>query len=110
MTVLPITRAIVAEGIDKQVATIIHSLDIASDWRKKMAELATTNREGPSTESLKEKRRRLIQAYADGGFTEGEYRRRLAEIDRQIEQACVTTTTGYRRSGGAFFQYPDALE
>ena len=57
-----------AEVIDKQIATIIHSLDIAPDWRQKMAKLASENHEGPSPDSLKEKRRRLIQAYADGGL------------------------------------------
>jgi site-specific DNA recombinase len=84
--------SIVAGVIDKQVATIVHSLELQADWKEKMAGLAVASYEGPNPEELREKRRRLGKAYADGAFTDQEYKVRLAEIDRQIEQTSVITT------------------
>jgi len=83
--------SIVAGVIDKQVATIVHSLELQPDWKEKMAGLAVASYEGPNPEELREKRRRLGKAYADGAFTDQEYKVRLAEIDRQIEQTSVIT-------------------
>ncbi len=83
--------SIVAEVIDKQVATIIHCLDLHPDWQQKMAELAVSSHNGPNPEGLRERRRRVVRAYGDGGYTDQEYRMRLAEIDRQIERTSVVT-------------------
>jgi DNA invertase Pin-like site-specific DNA recombinase len=83
--------SIVAEVIDKQVATIVHALQILPDWKLQMVKIATTGHDGPKPEELKEKRRRLGKAYADGAFTDNEYKTRLAEIDNQIAQTSVTT-------------------
>jgi len=83
--------SIMAEVIDKQVATVVHSLQILPDWKQQMAQLAATNYDGPKPEDLKEKRRRLGKAYANEAFGDTEYEMRLAEIDRQLEQASVTT-------------------
>jgi DNA invertase Pin-like site-specific DNA recombinase len=84
--------SIMAEVIDKQVATIIHCLDLHPDWKGKMAELAVANYDGPNPEELRQKRRRIVRAYGDGGYTDEEYKVRLAEIDRQIEQTSVVTS------------------
>jgi len=83
--------SIVAEVIDKQMATIIHSLGLHPKWRQRMAELAAANYDGPDPKELKEKRRRLGRAYADGAFTDEQYQRRLAEIDHHLDQACTVT-------------------
>ena len=56
-----------------------------------MAELAAANYDGPDPKELKEKRRRLGRAYADGAFTDEQYQRRLAEIDHHLDQACTVT-------------------
>ncbi len=83
--------SIVADAIDRQVATIVHSLELQPDWKQKMAELAVASYDGPNPEELREKRRRIVRAYGDGGYTDQEYKIRLAEIDRQIEQTSVVT-------------------
>ena len=83
--------SIIAEVIDKQVAIAIHSLQILPDWKQQMAKVAVTTYEGPKPEELREKRRRLGKAYANEAFGDTEYEMRLAEIDRQLEQASVTT-------------------
>jgi site-specific DNA recombinase len=83
--------SIVAEVIDKQIATVVHSLQILPDWKAQMAKVAVTSYAGPSIESLQEKRRRVVRGYVDKGYPEQEYRSRLAEIDHQIEQASVIT-------------------
>jgi len=80
-----------ADPIDRQVATIVHSLKLQPDWKKKMANLAVENYDGPSPTALQEKRRRHARAYADGAYTDDEYKRRLAEIDHQIQQAISIT-------------------
>ena len=65
----------VAGVIDKQVATIVHSLALETDWKKKMASLAVGNYDGPSPEALQEKKRRLARAYADGAYSDEDYNR-----------------------------------
>ncbi len=95
-----------ADYIDRQVATIMHSLDLHTDWKQKMAELVVANYEGPSPDTLREKRRRLGKAYADGAFTDEEYGRRLAEIDNQIQQATSITTPAVEEAMTLFSDIP----
>ena len=73
------------------MATIIHSLGLREDWRERMAKLACQEYEGPSASDLTERRRRLVRAYADGGFGDLEYQHRLSEIEGLINQAQPTT-------------------
>ena len=65
--------SITADVLDRQMATIVHSLGLRKDWRERMAKLACQGYEGPSVSDLIERRRRLSRAYADGGFGDGEY-------------------------------------
>lgn len=95
-----------AEVIDKQVATIIHCLDLHPDWKQKMAELAVVSYNGPNPEELREKRRRIVRAYGDGGYTDQEYKIRLAEIDRQIEQTSVVTPPAVEDAAKLFEDIP----
>ena len=83
--------SIIAEVFDKQVAMVVHSLQILPDWKQQMAKVAVTIYDGPKPEELREKRRRLVRAYGDGGYTDQEYKIRLAEIDAQITQISVLT-------------------
>ena len=83
--------SIVASVIDKQVAILVHSLEIKPDWKQQMAKSAIASYDGPNPDELKEKRRRLVRAYGDGGYTDQEYKMRLAEIDHQIAQTTVVT-------------------
>ncbi len=98
--------SIVAEVIDKQVATIIHCLDLHPDWQQKMAELAVASYNGPSPAALQEKRRRLGRAYADGAYTDEEYNRRLAEIDCQLQQASTITNPAIEEAAKLFSDIP----
>ena len=98
--------SIVAEVIDKQVATIIHSLELHHDWKQKMAELAVANYDGPSPAALQDKRRRLSRAYSDGAYSDEEYNRRLAEIDRQLQQAVTITNPAIEEAVELFSNIP----
>ena len=99
-------RALTAEIVDKQIATIVHSLDFHADWRQRMAEYAVSNHDGPDPATLREKRRRLVRAYGDGGYSDEEYKVRLAEIDRQIEQSCTVTPPAMEEAVALFSNIP----
>ncbi len=81
---------VVANTIDKQVAIIVFSLELDDDWKKRMAELCISQNDGPDPALLQDKRRRLGKAYADGAFTDEEYKNRLSEIDLQVQQSSNT--------------------
>jgi hypothetical protein len=81
--------SIVAEGIDKQVAVVVHSLVLNPDWKQQMVKAVVSSYEGPKPEDLRDKRRRLGKAYADGAFSDNEYKERMADIDRQLEQTSI---------------------
>ncbi len=98
--------SIVAAVFDKQVAALVHSLDIKPDWKQQMARVAVTTYDGPKPEELKEKRRRLGKAYANEAFGDTEYETRLAEIDRQLEQASVTTPPAIEEAVELFSNIP----
>ena len=98
--------SIMAEIIDKQVSTIMHCLELHPDWKQKMVKIAVANNDGPNPETLRDKRRRLGKAYTDGTFTDEEYNCRLAEIDRQLEQACVVTPPAIEEAVALFSDIP----
>ena len=98
--------SIIAEVLDKQVATLVHSLAIKPDWKQQMAKVAVTTYEGPKPEELNEKRRRLGKAYADGAFTDNEYNIRLAEIDHQIAQTTVVAPPDIEEAVELFSNIP----
>jgi hypothetical protein len=98
--------SIIAAVFDKQVAALVHSLDIKPDWKQEMAKIAVSTYEGPKPEELNEKRRRLGKAYADGAFTDNEYNKRLAEIDRQIAQTAVVAPSAIEEAVELFSNIP----
>ena len=98
--------SIIAEVLDKQVAALVHSLDIKPDWKQQMAKAAVTTYEGPSLESLQEKRRRIVRGFVDEGYPEAEYRRRLAEIDHQIAQTAVVAPPAIEEAVELFSNIP----
>jgi CheY-like chemotaxis protein len=83
--------SIMAEVIDKQVATVVHSLQILPDWKQQMAKAAVTTYEGPKPEELRDRRRRIVRAFGDGGYSDQEYKTRLDEIDRLLQQTSAIT-------------------
>ena len=98
--------SIMAGPIDRQISTVVHSLEFKPDWKKKMAELTVANYDGPKPEILRDKRRRLGKAYADGAFTDEEYNRRLTEIDRQLQQASTITNPAIEEAAELFSNIP----
>jgi len=49
-----------------------------------VAEFASRRYEGPSLRSLNERRRRLARAYADGAYSDAEYRDLRTAVDEQF--------------------------
>ena len=80
-------RSIMAKTVDQQIEAILTSVELLPEWRDRMAHLAAADTSGPDPEKLKEKRRRLSRAYADGAFSDVEYQSRLAEIDSSLRLA-----------------------
>ena len=60
------------KDFDQQVGAIISSIVLPGAWRERMAELASYSYEGPSAADLRGKRRRLVVAFTDGGFSDRE--------------------------------------
>ena len=77
-------RSIMAKKVDEQIEAILTSVELRPEWRDEMAQLAIASTEGPSPKELKDKRRRLSRAYADGAFNDKEYEEKLAEIDVRV--------------------------
>ena len=98
--------SIIAEVLDKQVATLVHSLQILPDWKRQMANIAATIYEGPSIESLQDKRRRIVRGYVDKGYPEQEYKMRLDEIDHQIAQTTVVAPPDIEEAVELFSDIP----
>ncbi|MEZ4503451.1 MAG: recombinase family protein [Dehalococcoidia bacterium] len=79
-------RTIAAKFVDEQIAAIVGSVI----W--KASDITAIAREATSSprfdvETLRTQQRRLARAYADGGLTDEEYERRLADIDLRLAEA-----------------------
>ena len=81
-----IGRGTVARVFEEQIGTILGALQLPADWRDRMLELAAQRQTSTDGEALRERRRRLVRAYADDGlaFGEAEYARRLADLNAAI--------------------------
>ena len=77
-------RSIMAKRVDEQIETILTSVQLVPDWRDRMARLTVANYDQSDIKGLKEKRKRLSRAYADGAFNDTEYDARLADIDAKL--------------------------
>ena len=75
------------QGSHDQLEMILASVELEPDWQDRMARLSVQDLEGPDPRELKERKRRLSRAYADGGFTDGEYQVKRAEIDARLRLA-----------------------
>ena len=99
-------RSLLADGIDRQIATVIHSLGLAPDWKRRMAELAVQEHAGPSVQQLQDRLRRISRLYEDQRLDDEEYRRKTAEIDRELRQASVTTQPAIEEAAALFDDLP----
>jgi len=77
-------KSIMAHAIDEQIGTILLAVELYPDWKKRMAQLAVADREGPDPKELEERRRRLGKAFANGAYTDSEYEAKLEDIDRLL--------------------------
>jgi hypothetical protein len=66
-----------------------------------MADLAIENYYDPNPTALQAKWRH-IRAYTDRTYTDEEYKRRLAEIDHQLQQAITITTPAIEEAAELF--------
>lgn len=84
-------KSVIAHRIDEQIAEIFRGLELPKAWRHRMAKLAVQPEEAIDTKALKDRRRRLGRAYADGALSDSDYEGRLAEIDSQFRAAQVVS-------------------
>lgn len=80
-------RAVSATRIDAAVGEWLSALRLPRNWRQRIERTAAAGREGAGLDALKEQRRRLSRAFADGAFTDSEYGEKLAEVDARIAGA-----------------------
>ncbi|MCC6237291.1 MAG: recombinase family protein [Dehalococcoidia bacterium] len=99
-------RSIVAHRVDEQIGKIISSVELRSDWRDRMAEFAVAGDDGPNLANLQGQRKRLSRAYADGAFSEAEYRVRLAEVDARIRAKTTASEPTIDEAAALFRDVP----
>ena len=98
-------RSLMAHTVDRQIGEIVRSLELATDWRERIAGYARET-DGPSVANLQERRQRLVRAYADGGFSLAEYETRLAALDAEIRYASTSTPVEVDEVAGLLAHLP----
>ncbi|MFQ6026960.1 MAG: recombinase family protein [Dehalococcoidia bacterium] len=81
--------SIMAHRVDGQMADVLTAVELKPQWREQMVQLTRSDPTGPDPKELKEKRRRLSRAYAEGAYSDTEYETKLAELDALL---CLTRT------------------
>ena len=72
-----------AEDMDEQIRSIVTAVEV--DEQRVVS--GAVGEPSVDTGRLQERRKRIARAYGDGGYSESEYRARLAEIDAEIRSA-----------------------
>ncbi|MGB2695641.1 MAG: recombinase family protein, partial [Dehalococcoidia bacterium] len=103
-------RSLMAHVVDDQIGLIFGSLAIPDDWRERMAKLAAKPDDGIDTAKLQSKRTRVVRAFMDGNVEEAEYRRRLGDIDAQIEAAHPASLPSVEEAAALFGDLPALWE
>ncbi len=99
-------KSSVAKPFDDQIGAILQTIQLRSEWRQRMVNLAVTDRTGPDLKVLKEKRRRLSIAYADLAMSNREYRVKLAELDQQLREAGAVWSPDVEEAAKLFESVP----
>jgi hypothetical protein len=102
--------SVIARRIDGQIGTILSGIELAPQWRERILSIATTSQEGLDLAALKKMRIRLARAYGDGGYTEEEYLRRLAEIDAKMRAAVPVTLPSTEEAAALLDDFPALWE
>jgi hypothetical protein len=100
-------RSVVASRLDDQIGTILQAVELPSDWRRRMAQLAVIPSDGPDPKRLEEKRRKLWRAYAEDAFTDAEFEERLSVIDRQLSLTTPVEPPSLEEAGQLFENIPE---
>ena len=87
--------SIMAKTVDQQNELILTSVDFLPEWRDQMARLAVTHSGSPDPKKLREQRRRVSRAYAEGAFSDTEYEAILDELDMNLRS---TEDVGHKHS------------
>ena len=93
-----------AEEIDAQVAELVSRLVLPDDWRERLEELSEHQEERENIEGkrqyLEGKLRRLKFLYMEeGDLSEGEYRRRKADLQAQFDALQMPETPEVEQAG-----------
>ena len=104
------SRSVLSRRVDWQMAEIWRAVEFPSDWRERVAEIASAAYNGPDVVALNEKRRRLARAYADGAFGDAEYTARLSAIDVQVRAATAACAPTYEEAAALFSDMPALWE
>ena len=96
--------------LDEQVGSILLAVELRADWKNRMAQLVVADHDGPNPKVLKERRRRLGKAYAEGAFSDAEYEERLNEIDRLLGLTRTMELPTLEEAGQLFENIPQLWE
>jgi DNA invertase Pin-like site-specific DNA recombinase len=75
------------DDLDEQLDAVMRSLAVDDGWLKHVgreARRSTPRADCEQRESLADEKKRITNAYLAGALTEGEWRRRLADVDRRL--------------------------
>ncbi len=78
--------SVVAHRIDDAIGELFSAIDLQPDWRDRVA-AAATRPGGDNVDDLRDQRRRVGRAFADGALDQTEYQARITEIDGRITSA-----------------------
>lgn len=87
--------AFMASQVDDALGALIENLELPEDWQERISRTAAKIDAGDIIK-LKEQRRRLVRAYADGGYEDAEYARVLTHLDARIRAAEPTSMVAAR--------------
>jgi site-specific DNA recombinase len=89
--------------VEPQVATLVERLQLPEDWRDRLEELSNHREERADVEGrrkyLQGKLRRLRELYLDGDFDRGEYDRRKAELQVQLDALRIPEAPDVEQAG-----------
>ncbi len=80
-------RAVSSQRIDAEVGEWFARVRLDRRWRERVIAAAVKGDGQKSIDALRDQRRRLARAYADGGYSEAEYTTRMNQLDAAIDAA-----------------------
>jgi site-specific DNA recombinase len=108
------TKLTRADVVDEQIGDLIAQLRLPDDWRERLAELAQHREEKGNIEGkrryLRGKLRRLREVYIDGHLGRGEYTRRRAELEVELDALREPEAPEVEEAGATLESLADAWE